>query len=149
MIRAIHSRKSINQRCLTLIAIIGFGFSFVGCGADNDLERAIVSGSVTFNDEPIANGEIRFVPKHGTSGPISGAPIVDGEYVAKSNGGVPLGEHSVRIKAFTTITKDGSDDERDDGELQLIPTKYNRNSILTARVDDGSDQKFDFELTKD
>ena len=135
-------QRSIAWAALCLV------FMFVSCGADDGLERAIVSGSVTFDGTPIANGEIRFVPMDGTRGPISGAPIVDGEYVAKSNGGVPLGGHTVRIKAFTTDTKSGSVDERDDGEIQIIPAKYNRDSNLTADVDGKSDQ-VDFELTKD
>ena len=46
--------------------------ALVGCGGSG-LDKAIVSGVVTFQGEPIPNGDILFYPQPGTSGPVSGA----------------------------------------------------------------------------
>ena len=109
-------------------------------------KRSIVSGTVTFDGTPIANGEIRFCPKDGTKGTISGAPIVDGKYIAKAKGGVQIGNHVVKIWAYETDTTGGDADERDNGEIQYIPSQYNRDSGLTTTVKDQSEQTLDFKL---
>ena len=73
--------------------------SVIGCDRGG-LERAVVTGSATYRGEPIANGEIRFVPTEGTQGPISGGAITEGVYTADGLGGVPVGTYRVEIRAF-------------------------------------------------
>ena len=49
--------------CLLLLA---------GCGKKG-LERAVISGRVSYQGEPVQRGLLRFVPIEGTKGPPAGA----------------------------------------------------------------------------
>ena len=114
-------------------------FSFLcGCAGDG-LERVVVSGTVTFQGEPIPNGDILFYPQSGTAGPVSGASIKDGHYTIDGNGGVPAGEHSVEIRAFrvreTTQLPEGISAEDLPGQrLQYLPAVFNDQTSLEASV---------------
>src|SRR5262245_45567977 len=44
------------------------------------------SGTVTLDGKPLADGDIRFIPIEGTSGPDAGAEIKDGKYNAFQTG---------------------------------------------------------------
>ena len=127
---------------LTLLATAG------GCGAaDDGPERAIVTGKVSYDGRPVENGEIRFVPADGTTGPVSGGPIRDGMYRAEGRGGVPLGTHRVEIQAFRPDPQAAVDPLSGDRPAeQYLPEKYNRNSTLEATVEAGGEQTIDFNL---
>lgn len=45
-----------------------------GCGKDGP-ERAVVSGTVTYQGEPVKEGVIRLVPTPGTNAPVTAALI--------------------------------------------------------------------------
>jgi hypothetical protein len=65
----------------------------VGCsGSSNDFK---LSGNVTVGGEPVAQGEIRFVPVDG-KGATSGAAIQDGKYQTV----VPRGKKIVQITGY-------------------------------------------------
>lgn len=49
-----------------------------GCGSNDDIDRVVVSGRVTYRDEPVADGTIRFVPTYGLKLPISCGAISSG-----------------------------------------------------------------------
>ena len=117
-----------------------------GCGASNGgIEKVIVQGTVTFDEAPIANGEIRFYPTAGTHGPVSGGPIKDGKYIARGGGGVPVGKHRVDIRAFRPNPRYKGNPEG--GPIvQYLPNKYNAKSTLILTVD-RQDKNHDFVLT--
>lgn len=125
----------------------------LGCSSE-PLDKVIVEGEVTYAGKPVANGDIQFTPIEGTKGPASGAPIVDGKYVAKAKGGVPIGKHRVMIRGFRAP---GGGTKEEDSKLardvsgleggpreQYIPEKYNKDSELTLTVDGESSR-----VTKD
>lgn len=126
----------------------------VGCGG-SDLEKVVVSGNVMFQGEPIPNGDILFYPKSGTLGPVSGAPIKDGQYTADGKGGVPVGEHRVVIRAFrvreTTQLPEGMSPEDMPGQrLQYLPEKFNDNTVLAASIPSGVRRHVaNFDLSED
>ncbi|MCC7085742.1 MAG: hypothetical protein IT427_12135 [Pirellulales bacterium] len=102
-----------------------------GCGRRSD--RVIVSGKVTFSGQPVNEGEIRFVPINGTSGPLTIAPIAAGAYVANSHEGVPVGQHRVEISKFDStgfVPAPGAGMPK-----ELLPAKYNSKSQLTLTID--------------
>ena len=68
----------------------------IGCGPANELGRKPVSGSITFDNEPLANGSILFAPLD-KSGQGSGAVIKDGQFSIAAHQGLPIGEYAVRI----------------------------------------------------
>ena len=118
--------------------------TIAGCGAADDLEKAVVSGTITFRGQPIEKGEIRFLPSGDTRGPMSAAPILDGRYEVTGRGGVPLGTHRVEIRAFRP--QEGAKPLGDlpgvePGELpkeQYLPAKYNEKTELVATIEPGS-----------
>ncbi len=124
-----------------------------GCGENRPFDSVVVAGSVSFQGQPVNNGEIRFYPVAGTQGPVSGGPIVNGKYEVTSKGGVPIGSHVVRIQAFggsgrldQTVPEEVADDFASDAE-QLLPAKYNRDSQLTATITGDDDpQELNFNL---
>lgn len=67
-----------------------------GCGKDGP-EKASVSGTVTYNGEPIPRGVVAFIPAEGTSGPTAGGSVVDGEFDIDDEKGPVLGKHLVSI----------------------------------------------------
>lgn len=105
-----------------------------GCGrSKSGIEKVVVSGTVTLDAQPIANGEIRFHPIDGTPGPVSGAPIRDGQYVAQGKGGVPIGTHRVVITGFRPGKNAAASPEGGAVE-QYVPARFNDQSILTAEI---------------
>lgn len=62
--------------------------SVAGCGRSDGPETFIVTGTVTYQGQPVQEGEIRFAPVEGTKGPASGSTIRDGVYTVTARGGV-------------------------------------------------------------
>ena len=129
--------------------------SLSGCGKRGGLDKVIVEGNVTYQGEPIENGQIRFYPIGDTPGAISGASIKNGNYVAKAKDGVPVGRHEVRIEGFRPPTSADDDlltvgstpprREPKDPRGQYIPAKYNKQSELVADVN-ADNKTLDFNL---
>jgi hypothetical protein len=126
--------------CLILLA---------GCGKQG-LDRAVISGSVSYQGEPVQRGQLRFVPIEGTKGPPAGATIEAGSYTVKALGGVPIGTARVEIKAYRDIGP-APDLQSPAGAMgvrpgkQFLPPKYNKQSELQATIE-GGEQTIDFEL---
>jgi len=129
-----------------------------GC-ADKGVGRAIVSGTVTYQGDPIQQGQIRFLPAQRNELPMSTALIVAGQYKVDRDGGVPAGTYKVSIEAYRVRTGPGrsgfvrgddSGDPRgtDIPQEQYLPEKFNRATTLeiTIAADSGPVVK-DFELT--
>ena len=114
------------------------------------LERAVITGKVTYQDEPVQRGQLRFVPIEGTQGPPAGATIEAGSYTVKALGGVPVGTARVKIKAYHDIDMPGGPPTPAatmgvrPGK-QYLPDKYNKQSELNVTIAAG-EQTLDFEL---
>jgi len=115
-----------------------------GCGR-NGPERVIITGTVTYQGEPLEHGEIRFIPIEGTKAPVSGAAIDGGEYVVSGRGGVPVGTHKIEIVAHRVDPKyAGSADSLSqdvDGappRQQYLPERYNVHTELQIVIEPGS-----------
>ena len=139
--------KPILKICCILI-----GLTVIGCGAKRGVEKVIVSGKVSYDGQPVANGQIYFYPAEGTKGPVSGAPIKDGAYVARAKDGVPVGKHSVKIEGYRSrnASRDGdmlTQSAAGGAPVQYIPSKYNQSTLLKATIP-GDNGKFalDYEL---
>jgi hypothetical protein len=125
-----------NWRPVAGVALLILGAA--GCGSGERL--ASVSGSVTFEGQPIQNGYIVFEPTGGTGRP-AGIAIVGGRYSL----GVAPGAHRVLITAF----RPGGEVNYLGGptQKQFLPEQYNAKSKLTAQVAEGKSGQFDFALT--
>jgi hypothetical protein len=124
------------MRFAVLLAVLSLG----ACGCSRDGPDLVdVSGRVTYQGEPLAKGEIRFIPTGTTVGPVSGSSIVGGEYAAKGKGGVPLGTHRIEI----TGTRPKADSMPDPNvpfvqEEQFLPEQYNTKSKLEFNITPGN-----------
>ena len=126
-----------------------------GCGAKNGPERAIVSGEVTFDGQPLEKGVIAFVPDGATQGPTAGAAILGGKYATPPGSGPVLGIHRVEITAHrTAIVVEGagigggvgpSGGVAMEKSQMYVPTQYNKNSTLILEVKSGKNVQ-DFPL---
>lgn len=96
----------------------------------------MVRGAITLDGSPVADGQIRYVPIEGTTGPVTIARITSGIYVCEAKGGVPVGKHRVEILAWDPNAPYGGRGEPT--RPQLVPDKYNENSDLVETIADGS-----------
>jgi hypothetical protein len=123
----------------------------LGCGgAEDELPREAIFGTVKFNGEPLKEGRIQFQG----SAP-GGAGIADGDYsIPKAEGLVP-GKYQVLIfgaaahaqPAPATAGMPGDTPPPKKGAREPIAEKYNTKSTLTAEVRKDGPNKFDFEVS--
>jgi len=120
----------------TLLAICLAGLC-AGCKADPFTD---VSGTVTLDGTPIADGEIIFLSPDNTATPSSGA-ITNGQFNFRATHGAK--------KVQVNATKDSGKREMDGWVIResIIPERYNAKTELTADVKSGGPNTFTFELT--
>ncbi|WP_417386606.1 hypothetical protein [Gimesia sp.] len=132
------SRK--NSVALFLCAI-----TLTGCfgGSAEYIERAAVSGSVTFDGKPLPEGSIQFVPDVDSAGkPVRGkmaqALIKDGSYSLSAEEGPAVGNNKVLINATRKTGKfQESDGQKTEIMQQYIPARYNTQTTLQYEVKAG------------
>ncbi|QDT20662.1 carboxypeptidase regulatory-like domain-containing protein [Gimesia chilikensis] len=131
---------------LKFILISSLLFCFSGCaGGSGEAvpELADVNGVVTMDGAPLVNAKVIFEPQETTGNArrraSSATTQEDGSYNLDYNedaSGASLGKHRVVIIKLT--------DNPEDAGKQLVPTKYNDKSELTADVKaDGNTINFD------
>jgi len=126
--------------CVALLALIG-------CSGESD--RQSLEGTVTLDGEPLSEGAITFRPMPGTEGPTAGGPIRDGQFSIASDQGTFAGTFRVEISAHKKTGRKipGALGGEVDETVSIIPERYNRQSELTADVEKGAANEFEFELT--
>ncbi len=112
-----------------------------GCGPDKPTYPAArLEGSVTLDGKPIAQGNLQFMPQDISQTPVTGAPIVDGRYVAEA---VPRGKLRVLLTATKETGKMIKEYSTPRPEvINLIPDKY-RAGIPLEVTGDNLNQNFD------
>ena len=140
----------------SLVAQVGLA----GCGSGDGLSRHPISGTVTFDGKPLANGFIQFLPSADSATPIAaGAMIEGGNYAIPTEEGLVAGSYQVMISSAGSGKEKASGGGEASGEgampglgplhaRELIPPKYNTKSELTATVTDEGPNEFDFNLEK-
>ena len=136
--------------CLA-VAVGGVLATFLtGCGGDQGPERVVVSGTVTYNGQPIPKGDIRFMPVATSAMPMAGAEIIDGKYKVDGRGGVPVGTYKIEIEAYRM--KSGAPYPaimgRGAPRIQYLPKRHNADSKERITIESGSEDIVkDFSLT--
>ena len=133
--------KMGNWISLALLIIVG-----MGCGGGDGIKRVKVTGTVTADSEPFANGQIFFTPKNAKDKILGGGAVTDesGAFTvkhAKGQNGIEPGEYIVFFSKF--MMPDGSEppeaEEGDDsqvwerGAVQFVPPDYN-SAISTQNI---------------
>lgn len=136
-------------RAFRLAAPAVLALLLAGCGA-GDAGRASVSGKVTYDGEPVKQGQIVFEPLG--SGRLGIAQIGDGVFSMPPQQGPTPGKYTVRItaerptgKTTQALASSGGGGSVDVYE-QFIPAKFNERSELTTEFDEKSDNVRDFDL---
>ncbi len=125
-------------RLLFVGLMCGVSGLLAGCGS---AEFETVTGTVTFDGQPVANGDILFQPADPKYGPDAGK-ISDGKFTFPAR----PGSRKVLIRAERLVPgKKGPMGE--DAHEGYIPAKYNDDTILTADVKPRSKNDFSFALT--
>lgn len=119
---------------LTLLSALGLA---LGCGGGGP-KVFTVTGTVTFDGQPVEQGEIVFFPAD-IGSPCAGS-IAGGKFECR----VPAGENRVEITATRESPTPASDGLPN--YESYIPAQYNTESTLTASVAAGGENTFTFEL---
>jgi len=116
-----------------------------GCGGDTGPKTYKVSGKVTFESEPVQDGQVVF--KRATDQKEWSGMIKDGMYEITCEEGdmkVEITASKVIEGKFDTTSNPGF---KEPLRVMFIPKKYNSNTTLTAKVD-ASSTSFPFDLKK-
>jgi hypothetical protein len=111
---------------------------FAGCGGDS-LNRCSVSGTITLDGDPIADGYVTFKPEPGTACPVVAGRIKNGSYILPKKDGPVPGNYTVEVAAAAPTgkkVKSPYDGKESDEMASIIPTQYTgiSKSILTASI---------------
>jgi len=112
----------------------------VGCGASGP-KMYPISGTVTWESEPLSAGDITFTPVDEHIVPVAGK-IVDGGYRLEA----PAGAMKVAIFAIRPIGPPQPEMGAQPHEM-YIPVRYNHETTLTATVEAQGKNHFEYELT--
>ena len=137
------------RRVAVLFSVLADVLS-MGC-QDPRAGRSGVSGSVTFDGSPVAEGTISFVPAGDTLGPLTGGNIVEGRYAIARGDGPLAGKYRVDIVALRKTGKklrnfmgEATEEEK---EAFLPKGKYSgTTSTLEVQIGAGDNTR-DFALT--
>lgn len=110
-----------------------------GCGS-GEPNTYRVAGSVTWQDQPISEGDIIFSPADGSAAPQAGR-IAAGRYELRATPG------KKRVEIYATREAGQADPVMNaKPKEQFIPGKFNAQSTLSAEVQPTDDNLFDFPL---
>ena len=120
------------------VVLIGIALltSLAGCKRGDGLERVPLSGVVRFKGQPVADGQLRLVPKPGTAAPVTIVTITNGKYDSASVGGVSLGQYRVEIRSFDPDTPSPTGPGQPQ-RTQFLPAQFNSQSTLELEVKAG------------
>lgn len=130
----VNANRLLPGLLLSLIVAIG------GCSNTREMElpKADVSGTVTLDGKPVANGAVFF--KHIQQGLSEGVDIIDGKYAGK----VSPGHKRVELYLWRTIvTNEGG--MTTETRLNDMPASYNTKSKLEAEIVDSNNNIFNYE----
>lgn len=140
----------MRSRTLSLTYTAAFLIACGGCGSGDGLPREPISGKVTLDGQPLADGMITFLPEGGGE-PVVSSLVKDGAFDLSRAGGPVPGSHRVTIWAKKPTGKKIADpDDREnliDEMRDVIPKRYNLESGLKAEVKAGADNAFAFDLS--
>jgi hypothetical protein len=124
----------------------------VGCERATDDGRRAVTGSVTFNDQLVEEGQIVFEPE--STGPLATGQIKAGKYAIDPKFGPAAGPYRVRIEGYRKKKVAnmpphpyaGDSAEPDVVAEQFLPAEYNTRTTLRVEIAADGENVHDFAL---
>ncbi len=134
-----------------LFRIVSLGFLsamlLTGCSDEGSRELVNISGTVTFDGEPLEEGAIEFHPAAGTT---EGAVIENGKYTATISPGTNRVKITASTEHPTRKMPNVEPDKPDVPEMvELIPAQYNENTTLSIEAKNGGTHDFDLKSEPD
>ena len=134
----------LEVRWILVLSCVGLA----GCSAGNSCS---VSGQVTFDGQPLPEGNIKFDPSGDSAGAAGSAKIQDGRYEIPLDAGMQAGKFLVSVtankKTGRTVKQFDSTTATMDEIVQYIPDRYNVQSQLQVDLNSGENQQ-NFQLEK-
>ena len=128
------------KRTLPYIAVV----FLCSCGPSDPLLYTI-SGTVSFDGQPVEKGTIVFEPVDSVPGNGAGGEIHNGVFTLQSR----QGKKRVSIRATRPIPGKRNDVMKVPAIQQYIPPQYNSKTTLTAEVLPEGENHFEFNLVSD
>jgi hypothetical protein len=132
----------------TAAATVALSLALVGGCGGGATDRCDISGMVTLDRVPLANGAITFRPVG--AGQTTGATIEAGEFAIVGEKGPKFGKYRVEILAYRPTGKKIPDPDNPgalaDEIEQVIPARYNRDSQLEIEITPQSNRELKFDL---
>ena len=140
----------MRQKAMRLGVVLGLAW-VVGCGGSGTPPTVKVTGTVTYNGNPLEGVNVGFIPDGEGGRPASGTTDASGKFTLstfESGDGAVVGKHLVAISEAS----DGAstdDYSLPDESARRFPAKYEdpRNSGFTANVEKGKPNDFTFDMT--
>ncbi|QDU10435.1 hypothetical protein [Gimesia aquarii] len=106
--------------------MIGLSFLFLSACGENGVERHEVSGTATFDGQPIVFGTIQFIPKldNEKEAPTGSATIENGKYHTDEGQGIVSGPHEIRVTAYPSKLVDSEDETAEVETVEPIFVGY-------------------------
>ncbi|QDV32344.1 hypothetical protein ElP_01720 [Tautonia plasticadhaerens] len=141
------SRAGVAIRAVVVSALLGLAVP-IGCGDGGG--RRPVSGRVSLDSEPLAEGFVLFEPAPGQEGGLAvGGSIRSGRFAIPGRDGPTPGSYSVRIYASSGVQASPAPGESPRSPrpmIDLIPGRYNERTELAATVTPDGPNEYRFEL---
>ena len=138
--------KRTSVPAVVLVAAVGL-LTLSGCG-DDGIPRVPVSGTVTLDDKPLAQGAILFQPTGG--GPSAGGTIVEGEFTIPGDRGPSPGTYLVEVRSYQGTGKKIPDPDfpgkMEEQTRNVVPRRYNEQTTLRQEVSAEGTNRFEFRL---
>jgi len=139
------------------LLLVASGPAVPGCsGTGDDLPREAISGTVTLDGQPLNGGVIQFTAPSGGgtsgAGDTGGSSISAGQFSIDREHGLVPGNYRVTVNSSSggagsqTKPAEPGRPTKADRPKELIPSKYNSESILKAEVKKGGPNNFTFDL---
>jgi hypothetical protein len=134
---------------LGVIVVFCVGLTvFNGCGPSNPRGSLAVSGTVTFEGQPLDQGSIEFTSLPGETEARSGALIQNGSFSIPAHQGLPPGKYRVRVYSSEAVGMTGVPEAPGDSTkfevTERIPAEWNTESEQEIEVTSGGRNEFDF-----
>ena len=117
---------------------------FSGCGGSDGPTRYRITGTITYQGNPVRVGYIQFIPEPATRGPEGFAEVLDGKYSTDNFGrGVISGPHRVIIEGYSG-GKPG--ETTDDGGVPMGKKLFDNYETTVTIEEENSEVDFDVVL---